>query len=471
MTLESRQNMSLEEMDQHSLIHPFTNLKDYSSGKLGGPRIVTGGSGIRIQDQHGNQLIDAFAGLYCVNIGYGRTEVAEAIAEQAHKLAYYHAYAMNSNEPAIRLSHRLVNMAPGGMARVYFGLSGSDANETQVKLVWFYNNVLGRAEKKKIISRHRGYHGGSVMSGSLTGLPVYHTAFDLPVKGVLHTSTPHHYWHATEGEDERAFSKRCAAELEEMILAEGPDTVAAFIGEPVLGTGGIIPPPEGYWDEIQAVLQKYDILLIADEVVCGFGRIGTPFGCDRYGIKPDLITVAKGLTSAYQPLSGAIVGEKVWKVLEQASDSIGPFSHGYTYSAHPVGAAAALANLDVIERDDLTGNAERVGGYLNQRLAETFGDHPIVGEVRGVGMLAAVEFVADPARKTRFDPSMKVGARLSAAVLAEGVIARAMPHGDILGFAPPLVMTREEVDEIVEKVGRGVAKVTDELVNEGAIKV
>ena len=470
MTETAGHNLTLEQIDRETVIHPFTNLKDFASGKLGGPRIIEGGKGIHIHDQKGQDLIDGFAGLYCVNIGYGREEVAQAIYEQAKKLAYYHAYAGNSNEPTIRLSQRLVERAPGKMSRVYYGLSGSDANETQAKIVWYYNNVLGRTEKKKIISRLRGYHGASVVSGSMTGLPVFHTAFDLPVRPILHTSTPHHYWGAEKGMSEREFSKKCADELDAMIEREGPDTVAAFIGEPVLGTGGIIPPPEGYWQEIQAVLKKHDVLLIADEVVCGFGRIGTDFGSHMYDIEPDLITVAKGLTSAYVPLSGAIVSEKVWKVLEQGSDQFGPFSHGYTYSAHPLGAAAAMANLDVIEKEDLTGNARDTGAYLQDRMQATFGDHPLVGEVRGVGLLAALEFVADKQKKERFDADLKVGPRLAAACLDEGLISRAMPHGDILGFAPPLCITREEVDEVVERTRKAVDRVSDELVREGLWK-
>src|SRR5688500_5889160 len=258
---------TLQEQDRASILHPFTALKQFAAGDLGGPRIITGGEGIRIRDRDGNELIDAFAGLYCVNVGYGRTEIADAIHREATKLAYYHAYAGHSNEPVIELSRRVLAMAPKGMQRIYYGSSGSDANETQVKIAWYYNNVLGRPRKKKIISRWRGYHGGTVMSGSLTGLDTCHRAFDLPQGPILHTSTPHHFWHADAGMTEREFSAQCAAKLEALIQTEGPDTVAAFIGEPVLGTGGIIPPPEGYWQEIQRVLAKYDVLLIADEVV------------------------------------------------------------------------------------------------------------------------------------------------------------------------------------------------------------
>ena len=465
----ARRNLSLEEMDRQTVIHPMTPLKPFARGELEA-RIIEGGEGVVLRDRAGRSYIDAFAGLYCVNIGYGRNEVADAIAEQARKLAYYHAYAGYSNEAAVRLADRVLgSWAPAHMSRIYFGLGGSDANETQVKIVWYCNNVLGRPEKKKIIARHRGYHGSTVMAGSLTGLPLFHKAFDLPVARVLHTTTPHHYWGAEPGEDERAFAERCAAELDALIEAEGPETVAAFIAEPVLGTGGLIPPPEGYWDAVQRVLRKHDVLLIADEVVSGFGRVGTKMGSDLYGMEPDLITVAKGLTSAYAPLSGAIVSERVWRVLEQGSDTFGAFAHGYTYSAHPIGAAAGLANLEILEREDLAGNARAVGGYLQERLRATFADHPLVGEVRGVGLLAAVEFVADRARKVRFDPALKVGPRVAAAALEQGLIARAMPHGDILGFAPPLIVTRAEVDEIVARAKRALDAVTDALTREGAL--
>lgn len=460
---------TLKQMDRNTFFHPFTHTKDHASGATGGPRIIKGGQGIRIHDIEGNSLIDAFAGLYCVNIGYGRTEVADAMYEQAKELAYYHTYVGHSSEAVIKLSQKIIDLAPEGMSKVYYGMSGSDANETQVKLVWYYNNVLGRPQKKKIISRHRGYHGASIVSGSLTGLPVFHQAFDLPISQVRHTVTPHYYWGAEEGMSERDFSKYCAQELEKMILAEGPDTVAAFIGEPVLGTGGLVPPPEGYWDEIQAVLKKYDILLIADEVVCAFGRVGENFGCDKYNIKPDLITTAKGLTSAYAPLSAVIVGDKVWKVLEQGAEQMGPIGHGWTYSGHPIGAAAGLANLDIVLRENLAGNAKTVGTYLNEQMQAALGDHPLVGEVRGTGLLCAVEFVADRERKTRFDASLKVGPRISAACLEQGMIARAMPHGDILGFAPPLVITKAEVDEIVNITKKAVAKVADELTREGVL--
>jgi len=457
----------LEEMDRGSILHPFTVLKDFAEGRQR-PRIVTGGKGVFIRDQDGRELLDAFAGLYCVNIGYGRADVAEAIARQAHELAYYHSYAGVSSEALIRLSDRLVKMAPGKMSKVFYGLSGSDANETQAKLVWYYNNILGRPQKKKIIARDRGYHGCSVISGSMTGMSFYHDLMDLPVSVIKRTGAPHHYWGAEAGEGEEAFSQRRADELEQLILAEGPDTVAAFIGEPVLGTGGITPPPKGYWAAIQAVLRKYDVLLIADEVITAFGRTGRMFGSETYDIAPDLITIAKGLTSAYVPMSACLVGERVFEVMKRGSEIIGAFSHGYTYSGHPLAAAAANAVLDIVEKEDLPGNAARTGGYLQQRLAETFGDHPLVGEVRGVGLMAAIEFVADRKAKTRFDPALKVGGRVSAAALERGLIARAMPHGDILGFSPPLVIQRSEVDQIVARAKAAVDHVAGELEAKGS---
>lgn len=459
---------TIAERDRSSVLHPFTQLKEFATGTIGDPTIVTGGKGIRIEDAHGRSYIDGFAGLYCVNIGYGRTEVAEAIARQAYKLAYYHTYAAHTTEELATLSARLVGMAPGSPSKVFFGLSGSDANETQAKLVWYYNNLRGQPKKKKIISRERGYHGCSVISGSMTGMSFYHDHMDLPLPGILHTGVPHHYWGAEPGETEESFSRRRAAELDELIMREGPETVGAFIAEPVLGTGGITPPPSGYWHEIQAVLRRYDVLLIADEVICGFGRTGAAFGSTLYGIEPDLVTVAKGLTSGYVPLSGAIVGEKVYSVLEEAADRVGAFSHGYTYSGHPIAAAAANAVLDIFEKERLSDRARVIGAHFQKRLKERFAQLEIVGEVRGVGLLAAVEFVADRQTKRRFDPQLKVGGRVSKAARERGLIVRAMPHGDILGFAPPLIVTESEIDEIVDLAYRATKQVMDELAKDSA---
>ena len=459
----------LAQGDRATTLHPFTAVRAYEADETGGPRIIESAKGIRITDADGKTSIDGFAGLYCVNIGYGRTEVADAISEQAHQLAYYHCYAGHTTRALAQLSRRLIDLAPGNMRKVFYGLSGSDANETQAKLVWHYHNLIGKPDKKKIIARERGYHGCSVVSGSMTGMNFYHAHMDLPVLGILHTGVPHYYWGAEAGETELDFSRRRAAELEQMILAEGADTVGAFIAEPVLGTGGIIPPPQGYWDEIQAVLKKYDVLLIADEVVTAFGRIGAWFGSSVYGMEPDLITVAKGLTSAYAPLSAVIIGDRVSDALSSHSDEIGVFSHGYTYSGHPICVAAANANLDVLQKDQIVEHVADLGNALRDALAEAVKDSPIIGEVRGVGMLAAIEFVADPENRVRFDASHKVGAKMSTACLANGLIARAMPHGDILGFAPPLITTLDEINDIADIVRKSVSTVCDDLTQAGII--
>ena len=434
--------------DRDHFFHPSTHMGTHARGESP-TRVIAGGEGVRIRDAEGRESIDAFAGLYCVNVGYGRTEIADAIARQAHELAYYHAYVGHGTEASIRLARMIIERAPAGMSRVYFGLSGSDANETNIKLIWYYNNVLGRPEKKKIISRWRGYHGSGVMTGSLTGLELFHNAFDLPRAPVLHTEAPCYFRRADRSMSEEQFSQHCADRLEELILAEGPETVAAFIGEPILGTGGIVPPPAGYWEKIQAVLKKYDVLLVADEVVTGFGRLGTMFGSDHYGIRPDLITIAKGLTSAYAPLSGVIVGDRVWDVLVQGADRLGAIGHGWTYSAHPICAAAGVANLELIDRLDLVANAGETGAYFRKALADAVGGHRHVGEVRGDGLLAAVEFVEDRDDCTFFEPSRKVGPQVAAALAERGIIGRAMPQGDILGFAPPLCLTREDADLVV----------------------
>ena len=452
-------NDKLEEWDRENFFHPSTHLADFARGNLP-QRVITGGSGCHIEDRDGNNLLDAFAGLYCVNVGYGRTEIADAIAEQAHALAYYHSYVGHGTEASITLAKMVLDRAPSQMSKVYFGMSGSDANETDIKLIWYYNNILERPKKQKIISRWRGYHGSGLLTGSLTGLDLFHKKFDLPLTQVLHTEAPDYFRRADLSQSEVAFVAHCVAALEALIDQEGADTIAAFIGEPLLGTGGIVPPPQGYWPAIQAVLEKHDILLIADEVVTGFGRLGSLFGSDHYGMKPDLITIAKGLTSAYAPLSGSIVSEKMWRVLEQGTDENGPIGHGWTYSAHPIGAAAGVANLRLIDALGLVDNARAVGTQLNEKLRDALADHVHVGDVRGEGMIAAVEFVEDKSDRIFFDPADKIGAQVAAKLLEQDqIIARAMPQGDILGFAPPFCLTSQEVERIVEATTRAVKEV------------
>jgi L-2,4-diaminobutyrate transaminase len=451
-------NDQLAEWDRAHFFHPSTHLGQFARGELS-DRIITGGEGVHITDRNGVRLLDAFAGLYCVNAGYGRSEIVEAITAQAKELAYYHAYVGHGTEASVTLAKMIMDRAPRHMSRVYFGLSGSDANETNIKLVWYYNNVLGRPQKKKIISRWRGYHGSGLMTGSLTGLDLFHQQFDLPLPQVIHTEAPYYFRRADAAMSEVQFSAWCADQLDALIRREGADTIAAFIGEPVLGTGGIVPPPRGYWDAIQKVLKAHDVLLIADEVVTGFGRLGSMFGSDHCGLKPNIITIAKGLTSAYAPLSGSIVSQDVWKVLEEGADRFGPIGHGWTYSAHPICAAAGVANLRLIDRLALVANAAKTGGHLNTIMREALAAHPNVGDIRGEGLLCAVELVADRERRTFFDPARKVGPAIAAALLKRGVIARAMPQGDIIGFAPPLCLTASEAGTIVQAMAEAVREV------------
>ena len=451
-------NDELAKWDRENFFHPSTNLAQFARGE-GAQRIVKGGEGVFITDRDGNRLLDGFAGLYCVNAGYGRKEIAQAIADQAHELAYYHAYAGHGSQASITLARMVMERAPKGMARVYFGLGGSDANETNIKLIWYYNNILGRPQKKKIISRWRGYHGSGLMTGSLTGLELFHRKFDLPLAQVIHTEAPYYYRRPDPDMSEADFVAFCVQKLEALIAAEGADSIAAFIGEPVLGTGGIVPPPMGYWPAIQKVLDRHDILLIADEVVTGFGRLGSMFGSDHYGMRPDLITCAKGLTSAYAPLSASIVGQRIWEVLMRGADEYGVFGHGWTYSAHPIGAAAGIANLALIDRLGLVRNAAETGAYLTATMREVLGDHPRVGEIRGEGMLCAVELVAERDGRRFFAASDGIGAKVVGAMLRRGVIARAMPQGDIIGLAPPLCLSRDEADQIVAATRDAVAEI------------
>ncbi|MEH6736956.1 MAG: aspartate aminotransferase family protein [Sulfitobacter sp.] len=455
---KTQTNDVLTQWDHDHFFHPSTHLGQFARRELGN-RIIQTANGVHITDREGRSSLDAFAGLYCVNVGYGRTEIADAIAAQAHELAYYHSYVGHGTEASITLSRMIAERAPKGMNHVYYGMSGSDANETNIKLVWYYNNVLGRPKKKKIISRWRGYHGSGLVTGSLTGLELFHKKFDLPLEQVVHTEAPYYFRREDRNMNEAEFSADCAAKLEELIEREGADNIAAFIGEPVLGTGGIVPPPEGYWAAIQAVLDKHDILLIADEVVTGFGRLGTMMGSEHYGMKPDLITIAKGLTSAYAPLSGSIVSDKMWAVLEQGTDEFGAIGHGWTYSAHPIGAAAGVANLKLLDSLDLVNNAGAVGGYLNTAMTQALGEHANVGDIRGEGMLCAVELMKDRDNHVFFDAADKIGPRIVSVMLDRGVIARAMPQGDIIGFAPPFSLTREQADEVVGVTKEAVVEV------------
>jgi L-2,4-diaminobutyrate transaminase len=457
---------ALADLDRRFAFHPFTALADHE--RNGPPLVIVEGKGAVLRDADGRDYVDAMAGLWCVNVGYGRDEIADALAEQARTLSYCHAFSsMSSDKPAM-LSARLIEMAPVPMSKVFFGNSGSDANDTQVKLAWYYNNVLGRPAKKKIIARQRGYHGVTIVSGGLTGLPGLHAGFDLPLPFIHHTTAPRRLWEG-HGLSDAEFVAKLVADLEALIAREGGDTIAAFIAEPVMGAGGVIAPPEGYFAAIQQVLDVHDILLIADEVICGFGRLGAMFGSSVMGMKPDLMTIAKGLTSAYVPLSGCMVSEKVWRVLAEGGAKYGPFGHGYTYSSHPLGAAAAIANLDLIERDGLVARAGETGAYMQEQLRAAFGDHPMVGEVRGQALIGAVEFVADRAGPVAFDPALKVAPRVVKAALDRGVIGRALPSADTIAFSPPFVISRDEIDRAVGAFRDAVDQVWGELRRDGVV--
>lgn len=438
---------ALADLDRRHVFHPFTVLGAHEAA--GPRRMIVSGEGSTVYDEEGRAYLDAMAGLWCVNAGYGREEIAEALRAQAARLPYYHAFSSMATDTPALLAERVLARMPEGMSKVLYGTSGSDANDTQVKLVRLYNNLLGRPEKKKVIARDRGYHGVSIAAASLTGLASLHRGFDLPAAGILHARAPYRLWEAQPGESDGAFAARLAAELEELILAEGPNTVAAFLAEPMQAAGGVIVPPEGYFAAVQDVLRRHDVLLIADEVVCGFGRLGTWTGSERLGLQPDLVTLAKGITSAYVPLSACVVSEPVWRVLADAAGDRA-FGHGYTYTAHPVCAAGALANLDILEREGLVEQAAARGEHLQERLREAFAGHPLVGEVRGLGLVAAVELLAERDPPRRFDPVGSVAAQVVAECLERGVITRALPEADTISFSPPFVVTEAEIDEMVD---------------------
>jgi 4-aminobutyrate--pyruvate transaminase len=431
------------------VMHPYTNLKAH---RAVGPQIITEGKGIYVYDEDGNAYIEGMAGLWCTSLGFGEERLVNAATEQLRKLPFYHVFAAKSHNPAIDLAERLVNMAPPQMSKVFFANSGSEANDTAIKLVWYYNNALGRPEKKKIISRMKAYHGVTIASASLTGLPFNHRDFDLPIDRILHTDCPHHYRYAEEGESEEEFSTRLAASLETMIEDEGPDTIAAFIAEPVMGAGGVIVPPATYFEKIQPILKKHDILFIADEVICGFGRTGNMFATETYNLEPDIITVAKALSSAYLPISALIIDEKVVEPVYENSGEIGTFGHGFTYSAHPVSAAVAVETLKIYEERNTVGHVRSVMGRFQDGLRK-FADHPMVGEVRGIGLVAGVEMVRDKATRENFDPKLGVGGKFAANAQAEGLIIRAIP-GDTITICPPLIITESEIDDLLVRFER-----------------
>ncbi|HTS21654.1 MAG TPA: aspartate aminotransferase family protein [Casimicrobiaceae bacterium] len=430
-------------------LHPSTNLRQVEAE---GPLVIARGEGVYVFDEHGNRYLEGMAGLWCASLGFSERRLAEAAYRQMLELPFYHAFAGKVPAIATELAEKLISMAPGGLARAIFANSGSEANDTAVKLVWYYNNAVGRPEKKKIIGRQKGYHGMTIAAGSITGLPFVHNDFDLPRGRFIHAGCPHYYRFGKAGETEEQFAARLAVELDELIVREGPGTVAAFFAEPVMGAGGVIVPPATYFDRIQPVLRKHDVLFVVDEVICGFGRTGNMFGSQTYNLKPDMLTCAKALTASYVPMSATLVSKQIYDALVKQSDKLGVFGHGYTYSAHPVPAAVAVETLRIYEERDIVGHVRRVGPRLQAGL-RSLSEHPLVGEARGVGLIGALEIVRDKPSRAGFDPKAGAGAHLVKRAQHHGAILRNMA-GDVIAFSPPLIISDKEIDELLEKTRR-----------------
>jgi 4-aminobutyrate---pyruvate transaminase len=434
-------------------LHPSSNLRQVQTE---GPLVVTRGEGVYVYDEEGRRYLEGMSGLWCASLGFSERRLAEAAYRQMLELPFYHSFAGKVPAISAELAERLISIAPAGMKRVLFANSGSEANDTAVKLAWYVNNALGRPRKKKVIARDRAYHGMTVASASLTGLAFARTDFDLPIAGFLHTDAPYYYRGARADESEEAFAARLAGNLEALILREGPDTIAAFFAEPVMGAGGVIVPPATYFERIQPILRKYDILFVVDEVICGFGRTGNMFGTQTFSLAPDIVTVAKALSAGYMPISANLVSGALYEILLAQSDKLGIFGHGYTYSSHPVPAAVALETLRIYEERDIVGHVRRVSPRMQDGL-RAFADHPLIGDARGIGLIGAVELVRDKATRRSFDAKAAVGAHLVRRAQHHGVILRNMP-GDIVAFCPPLIATEAEIDEMLA----GFAKALDD---------
>jgi len=446
--MQSRGN-SASSRDIASVLHPQTNFRTHEKQ---GAFVVSGGRGVEIYDETGKAYIEGMAGLWCVSLGFSEERLVEAATKQMRQLPYYHIYNSKSHDPGIELAERLLALMPVPMSKVFFCGGGSEANDTIVRLVWYYNNALGRPKKKKIISRIKAFHGSTIASGSLTGLPLLQRDFDLPIANILHTDCPHYWRSGQDGESEEEYATRCADNFEKLVLAEGgAEECAAFIAEPVMGAGGVIIPPATYFEKMQAVARKYDMLVIADEVICGFGRTGNMFGSETYNIQPDIMAVAKALSSAYLPIAGVVINDKVYQGLADNSAKIGMFGHGHTYSAHPVAAAVGVETLKIYEERDILSHIRSVMPNLQDGLRR-YADHPLVGEVRGVGLVGGVELVRDKATKAPFDPALRVGPYLAKAAESHGLIIRAM--GDSMGFSPPLIISADEIDRLVDRFGK-----------------
>jgi 4-aminobutyrate---pyruvate transaminase len=440
---------SLAGRDVASVIHPYTNLEQH---RTAGPTVIAKGEGVYVYDDGGKRYLEGMAGLWSTSLGFNEKRLVDAAISQMQKLPTYHIFNGRSNEPMIELAEALLKIAPKGLGKeglgkVLFANSGSEANDQAAKLVWFYNNAIGRPRKKKIISRVRAYHGITVFSGSMTGLAPNHNDFDLPVGGVLRTDCPSHYLYGLANESEQAFVDRIIGNLEQMIIREGPDTIAAFIAEPVNGAGGVIVPPRDYFPKLQEVLRRYDILFIADEVITGFGRTGNMFGCETFAIEPDIMTVAKALSSAYLPISATIVSEKIADAITAHSGKLGNFAHGFTYAGHPVSAAVGLETLKIYAERDILSHVRQVGPYLQEKL-QALAAHPLVGEARGIGLIGAVQIVADKASRAALPPAAGIGPLIQQSAMDRGVLLRAAP--DAVYVCPPLIITKAEIDELMD---------------------
>ncbi len=433
--------------DIETLVHPYTNLALHRET---GPLVINRGEGVFVYDEHGKAYLEGMAGLWCAALGYGNEELAEVAARQIRTLSFTHLFGGKSHDPAIELAEKLKEIAPSPMSKVFFTCSGSEANDTQVKLIWYMNNALGRPQKKKIISRIKGYHGVTIASASLTGLPNNHIDFDLPIPGILHTGTPHHYRNALPGESEVDFATRLADELEALILKEGPETIAAFIAEPIMGAGGVIIPPTTYFEKIQEVLQRHDVVLIADEVICGFGRTGKMWGSQTFNMQPNALSCAKALTSAYFPLGAVMIDERMYDALVSESRKIGTLGHGFTYSGHPVGSAMALKTIEIYQRERIVEKVAAKAPQFQKRL-KALADHPLVGETRGIGLIGALEMVADKASKRSFEAKKMIGAMCVKHCEKEGLILRNLPN-DAIGICPPLVISEAEIDLLFDRL-------------------
>ncbi|MBB6013529.1 4-aminobutyrate--pyruvate transaminase [Aquamicrobium lusatiense] len=441
------------------IAHHFHGYTDARRHQDVGPMIIESGQGIYVTDNSGKRYIEGLSGLWSVGVGFQEDRLINAATKQLKQLPYYHNFGHKSHQAAIALSDQLVELAHVPMSKVFYTNSGSEANDTVLKMVWYRSNALGKPEKKKVIARTRGYHGVTIASASLTGLPNNHRSFDLPIDRVLHTTAPHYWKEGRDGETEEQFATRCANDLEALIQKEGPDTVAAFWAEPVMGAGGVVVPPKTYFEKIQAVLAKYDIIFVADEVICGFGRTGEMFGSITYDIRPDVIVMSKQITSSYVPFSAIMMNDRFYQPLADESHSIGTFGHGFTGGGHPLGAAVALENIAVIRERDLVANAREVGTHFLQRL-ETLKESPLIGEVRGVGLISAIELVNDKATKS-VSTVGKLGGLMNAAMQRNGLISRNM--ADAVAFCPPLIITKAQADEMFEIIAKSLREVESEI--------